>query len=139
MRASLTPPWRNPPPTEPILLNPPPTEPTLLSSSVSTSSTAPTKTIREYSSPTISNVATGPDVVREKGDFELKPALITMVQASPFYGKRSEDANAHLQNFLEICNTISIEGVPQDTIRLQLFPFHCLKRRSIGFIPTREP
>jgi len=61
-------------------------------------------------------VATGPSILRGKEDFELKAALITMVQASPFYGKPSKDANAHLQNFLEICNTISIRGVPQDAI-----------------------
>jgi hypothetical protein len=37
------------------------------------------------------------------GSFELKPALINMVQKSPFCGKALEDANAHLQHFLEIC------------------------------------
>jgi hypothetical protein len=29
----------------------------------------------------------------------------------PFYGKASEDVNAHLQHFLEICNTFTIQGV----------------------------
>jgi hypothetical protein len=42
------------------------------------------------------------------GSFELKPALINMVQQSPFCGKASEDANAHLQHFLEIYNTFTI-------------------------------
>jgi hypothetical protein len=32
--------------------------------------------------------------------FELKPRLINMVQQSPFCGKASEDANAHLQQCL---------------------------------------
>ena len=36
---------------------------------------------------------------RENG-FELKPVLITMVQASQFCGKAHEDASAHLQHFL---------------------------------------
>jgi hypothetical protein len=43
--------------------------------------------------------------------FELKQSLINMVQQSPFCGKDSEDANAHLQHFLEIYNTFTIRGV----------------------------
>lgn len=34
-----------------------------------------------------------------------------MLQATPFCGKANEDANAHLQQFLELCNTIIIKGV----------------------------
>jgi hypothetical protein len=45
------------------------------------------------------------------GSFELKPALINMVQQSPFWGKALEDANAHLQYFLEIYSTFTILGV----------------------------
>jgi hypothetical protein len=52
--------------------------------------------------------------------------LITMVQASPFYGKANEDANKHLQHFLELCSTFVIKGVIQDAIRLWLFPFSLL-------------
>jgi hypothetical protein len=54
------------------------------------------KTLRELSASTTTNIHMGPAVnVRENG-FELKPALITMVQASQFYGKAHEDASAHL-------------------------------------------
>jgi hypothetical protein len=42
------------------------------------------------------------------GSFELKPALINMVQQSPFCSKASDDANALLQHFLEICSTFTI-------------------------------
>jgi hypothetical protein len=45
------------------------------------------------------------------GSFEFKSALINMVQQSPFYGKASEDDNAHLQHFLEICSIFTIRGV----------------------------
>jgi hypothetical protein len=34
-----------------------------------------------------------------------------MVQQSPFCGKTLEDANGHLQHFLEICSTFTIRGV----------------------------
>ena len=133
-RTSLTPPWRNLPPIHPnpsqtdpvrseiptklVLFEPPPIEPIHPSSIASTSSGATVKAIRDYSFPTISNVAVGPNILSRKEEFMLKPALITMVQASPFHGKPSKDANAHLQNFLEICYTISIRRVSQDTIRL---------------------
>ena len=56
-------------------------------------------------------------------NFELKSSLINMVQASPFCGKPNEDANAHLQNFLELCDTVVIRGVAADAIKLRLFPF----------------
>ena len=56
-------------------------------------------------------------------NFELKSSLINMVQASPFCGKPNEDANAHLQNFLELCDTVVIRGVTTDVVKLRLFPF----------------
>ena len=59
------------------------------------------KSIHDLSAPSAANVATGPNVINGDGNFDLKPALITMVQASPFCGKAHEDANAHLQHFLE--------------------------------------
>jgi hypothetical protein len=46
-----------------------------------------------------------------------------MVQANQFYGFPSEDASAHLQHFLELCNTIVIKDVTPASIRLCLFPF----------------
>jgi len=52
------------------------------------------KSLREFSAPTTANVRTGP-AVDINGSFELKPALINMVQASQFCGKAHEDASAH--------------------------------------------
>jgi hypothetical protein len=85
------------------------------------------KSLREFSAPTTDNIHTGPaeDIDRP---FELKPALINMVQASQFCGKAHEDASAHLQHFLEICSTFTIKDVPRDAILLRLFPFSLLGR-----------
>ena len=83
------------------------------------------KSIRDFSAPSAANVATGPNVINGGAYFELNPALITMVQASPFCGKAHEDANAHLQHFLEICSTFTIKGVSQEAIRLHLSPSLC--------------
>ena len=81
------------------------------------------KTLRDFSVPLAANVATGPDADVGDMNFELKSSLINMVQASPFCGKPNEDANTHLQNFLELCKIITIRGVMADAIRLRLFPF----------------
>ena len=84
------------------------------------------KTLREFSAPTTANIRTGPQVDVGDKAFELKPALINMVQASQFCGKAHEDASAHLQHFLEICSTFTIKDVPRDAILLRLFPFSLL-------------
>jgi hypothetical protein len=72
--------------------------------------------LREFSTPSADNVPVGPSVNTGAENFEIKTGLITMVQASPFYGKANEDASAHLQQFLELCSTFIIKGVTQDAI-----------------------
>ena len=84
------------------------------------------KTLREFSVPSTANLATGPIINVGDVNFELKSSLINMVQASQFCGKRNEDANAYLQNFLELCDTVIIWGVTADIVKLRLFPFSLL-------------
>ena len=96
------------------------------------------KTLREFSAPTTANVRTGPEVAIGDHDFELKPGLINMVQASQFCGKAHEDASAHLQHFLEICSTFTIKNVPRDAILLRLFPFSLLGKAKQWFYATKE-
>jgi hypothetical protein len=66
------------------------------------------KSINDFSAPSSANVRIGPETNIRGGSFKLKPALINMVQQSPFCSKASEDVNAHLQHFLEICSTFTI-------------------------------
>jgi hypothetical protein len=84
------------------------------------------KCINDFSAPSSANVSTGLETNIGDGRFELKPTLINMVQKSPLCAKASEDANSHLQHFLEICSTFTIRGVTQDVVRLHLFPFSLL-------------
>jgi hypothetical protein len=84
------------------------------------------RTIHEFSTPSNTNVPTGPTTTVGDGNFELKLALINMVQANPFSGKPNEAANAHLQHFLDVCRTFTIRGVTDDAIRLRLFLFSLL-------------
>ena len=81
------------------------------------------KTLHEYSVPTVANVPVGPAVNMGDVNFELKTGLIMMVQANPFCGLPSKDTYAHLQHFLLLCDTVIMEGVAPEVIRLCLFPF----------------
>ena len=69
--------------------------------------------------------------------FELKSGLVNMIQESPFYGKASEDANAHLQNFLEVSSTINPRGTMMDNVRLRLFPFSLLGKAKTWFYTNK--
>jgi len=96
------------------------------------------KTICEFFAPSVANVATGPTVIDANSNYELKPALITMVQASPFCGKAHKDANTHLQHFLEICGKLNIKGILQEAIRLRLFPFSLLGKAKQWFYANHD-
>jgi len=82
--------------------------------------------ITDFSSPSATHISLGPQVEIGDIDFEIQPSLICLVQASTFSGKPHEDANTHLQNFLEVCSTIAIKGVIAGAIHRRLFPFTML-------------
>ena len=88
------------------------------------------KTLRGFSASSTENIHTGPTLKTNNLEFELKPSLINMVQATPFSGKAHEDASAHFQNFLEISNTITIKDITQDFILLYLLPFSLVGRAN---------
>lgn len=50
-------------------------------------------------------------------------ALIHLVQSNQFHGLSNENPCDHLTAFSEICNTVKMEGVSDDRVRLSLFPF----------------
>jgi hypothetical protein len=91
------------------------------------------KTLPEFSALTMANIRTGPVINIGDIAFELKPAIINMVQANQFCGKAHEDASAHLQYFLEIWSTFTIKGVTRDAILLCLFPFSPLGKAKQWF------
>jgi hypothetical protein len=56
-------------------------------------------------------------------NFELKPALFNMLSQYVFNGLAHEDPNQHLIMFEELCNTVKINGVKPEAIKLRAFPF----------------
>jgi hypothetical protein len=96
------------------------------------------KSLHKFFTPTTANIHTGPEVNVGDNRFELKLALITMVQDNQLCGKAHEDASAYLQHFLEICSTFTIKGVPRDAILLHLFSFSLLEKAKQWFYANRE-
>ena len=66
-------------------------------------------------------------------DFELKPALITMVQLNQFDGHSTKNPYEHLERFLRIENSIKLNGVKPEVIQLQLFPFSLRDKAATWF------
>ena len=53
----------------------------------------------------------------DANNFDLKPALIFLVQQQQFGGHPLDDPNAHLANFLELCGTIKMSRVDHNVIK----------------------
>ncbi|XP_061363125.1 uncharacterized protein LOC133306761 [Gastrolobium bilobum] len=73
----------------------------------------------------------------ESNNFELKPALVHLVQKEQFAGTSAEDPYLHIENFLLLSDTVKINGVSRDSILLRLFT-HSLKddaRRWLQSLP----
>ncbi|XP_073060052.1 uncharacterized protein [Primulina eburnea] len=80
--------------------------------------------IREHFRPVINAHYFGiPRGTIAANNFELKPALINMVQQNQFGGAATADPHLHLRTFLEITDMVKINGVSDEIIRLPLFPF----------------
>nr|GEY10332.1 reverse transcriptase domain-containing protein [Tanacetum cinerariifolium] len=66
-------------------------------------------------------------------NFGLKNDMIQQVQNScQFHGIPGDDANKHLDKFLHVTQSIKVNGVTNDTIRLYLFP-HSLTHHATAW------
>ena len=94
--------------------------------------------IRDYACPssTTQHVIRRPPILAN--NFELKSITLQLLQGVQFTGLPHEDPNAHILNFLELCNTMKYNGGIDDAIRLQLFPFS-LKDKAKHWLTTEPP
>ena len=74
----------------------------------------------------------------EANNFELRPALVSFVEKDQFSGRPTENPHIHLRNFLAKCDTIMLNRVSADAIRLRLFPF-LLTDRASDWLLNEEP
>ncbi|XP_061367607.1 uncharacterized protein LOC133310664, partial [Gastrolobium bilobum] len=58
----------------------------------------------------------------EANNFELKPALLQLIQKEHFAGGSTENPYCHLDDFLLYCDTLKVNGVSCDAMLLRLFP-----------------
>ena len=81
-------------------------------------------TLEDYSSSLVPQFFTSiahPEV--QAHNINYPHSLIHLIQGNLFHGLPNEDPYAHLETFIEICNTVKIVGVPDEAIRLSLFSF----------------
>nr|GEW37832.1 reverse transcriptase domain-containing protein [Tanacetum cinerariifolium] len=101
------------------------------------------RTMEELCQPTL-NGQGGPiaSIAIQATNFGLKNDMIQQVQNFyQFHGLPGDDANKHLDKFLHVTQSIKVNGVTDDALRLYLFPhslthhatawFDCLPRNSI--------
>nr|GEU36122.1 reverse transcriptase domain-containing protein [Tanacetum cinerariifolium] len=55
--------------------------------------------------------------------FEIKTNLLQLVQANPYHGFERENPHTHINNFKSITSTLKFKDVPNDVIKLMMFPY----------------
>jgi len=89
------------------------------------------RTLKEYATPSTEEphaIIVYPTV--EGNNFEIKPALIYLVQENQFFGSPTEDPNFHISTFLRHSGTLNAN---QEAVRLHLFPFSLRDRANAWF------
>nr|GEV33047.1 reverse transcriptase domain-containing protein [Tanacetum cinerariifolium] len=54
--------------------------------------------------------------------FEIKTNMLQLVQANPYHGFERENPHTHVNNFKRITSTLKFKDVPNDVIKLMMFP-----------------
>nr|GEY33574.1 hypothetical protein [Tanacetum cinerariifolium] len=55
--------------------------------------------------------------------FEIKTNLLQLVQANPYHGFERENPHTHINNFKMITLTFKFRDVPNDVIKIMMFPY----------------
>ena len=74
----------------------------------------------------------------QANNFELKEVTLQMLHNIQFHGLPSENPNAHLTSFIEVCDTIKYNGVTKESLRLRLFPLS-LSDRAKHWLTGQPP
>ena len=94
--------------------------------------------IRDYGRPSVVTPLVIRRPVIQVNNFELKSITLQLLQGIQFHGLTHEDPNAHILNFLEVCDIVKYNGVGDDAIRLRLFPFS-LKEKAKHYLIPKPP
>jgi len=91
-------------------------------------------TLKEYATPSTDEpqaIIVYPTV--EGNNFNIKPALLNLVQQNPFSGSPTQDPNLHISTFLRLSGTLKAN---QEAVRLHLFPFSWFHSLEVGSITS---
>nr|GEV53069.1 reverse transcriptase domain-containing protein [Tanacetum cinerariifolium] len=55
--------------------------------------------------------------------FEIKTNLLQLVQPNPYHGFERENPHTHINNFKRITSTLKFRDVPNDVVKLMMFPY----------------
>nr|GEV10275.1 reverse transcriptase domain-containing protein [Tanacetum cinerariifolium] len=55
--------------------------------------------------------------------FEIKTNLLQLVQVNPYHGFKRENPHTHINNLKRITSTLKFRDVPNDVIKLMMFPY----------------
>nr|GFA80369.1 reverse transcriptase domain-containing protein [Tanacetum cinerariifolium] len=70
-------------------------------------------------------------------NFEIKTNLLQLVQANKFHGRENDNPHTHISNFKRMTTTLKYRDVPNDAIKLMLFPYSLDDRARIWY--EKEP
>nr|GEW22075.1 hypothetical protein [Tanacetum cinerariifolium] len=62
-----------------------------------------------------------PEILSE--NFEIKTNLLQLVQTNKFHGFKRDNPHTHISNFKRMTSTLKYRDVPNDAIKLMLFPY----------------
>nr|GEU59416.1 reverse transcriptase domain-containing protein [Tanacetum cinerariifolium] len=70
-------------------------------------------------------------------NFEIKTNLLQLVQANKFHGCENDNPHTHISNFKRMTATLKYRDVPDDAIKLMIFPYSLEDRARIWY--EKEP
>nr|GEU88972.1 reverse transcriptase domain-containing protein [Tanacetum cinerariifolium] len=70
-------------------------------------------------------------------NFEIRTSLLSLIQANQFHGFESNNPNDHIRSFNRITSTLKFRDVPNDAIKLMLFPYSLEEDAKIWY--EKEP
>nr|GEY50467.1 reverse transcriptase domain-containing protein [Tanacetum cinerariifolium] len=69
--------------------------------------------------------------------FEIKTNFLQLVQANPYHGFERENPHTHINNFKRITSTLKFRDVPNDVIKLMMFPYSLDRNARVWY--NKEP
>nr|GEW85826.1 reverse transcriptase domain-containing protein [Tanacetum cinerariifolium] len=66
--------------------------------------------------------------------FEIKTNLLQLVQANPYHSFKRENPHTHNNNFKRITLTLKFRDVPNDVIKLMMFPYSLKRNARVCFV-----